>query len=135
MRPFQQLPKHVTALQSLTTDDAAAFVCLLYGFILLKPDTSQSKKSASLSNTSQSHEKKYVASKWKRADETSHTGDASPTDYRWKLNQNCFEPDWFQGSSVLESLTSEPTSLADTNSTEATSSDEEESESDDRGLE
>ena len=53
---------------------------------------------------------------WKRADETSHIGDASPTDYGWKLNKNCFEPDWFQGSSVPESLTSEPTSLADANS-------------------
>ena len=38
--------------------------------------------------------------------------------------------DWFQGSSVPESLTSELTSLADANSAEATSSDEEESESD-----
>ena len=47
---------------------------------------------------------------WKRADETSPTGDASPTDYRWKLSQNCFEPDWFQGNSVPESLTSELTS-------------------------
>ena len=64
---------------------------------------------------------------WKRADEISPTGDAGPTDYGWKLNQNCFEPDWFQGSSVPESLTSEPTSLADANSAEATSSDEEES--------
>ena len=64
---------------------------------------------------------------WKRADETSPTGDASPTDYGWKLNQNCFEPDWFQGSSVPECLTSEPTSLADANRAEATSSDEEES--------
>ena len=40
MRPFQRLeanPKHVMALQSLTTDDVdipgvTAFVCLLYGF-------------------------------------------------------------------------------------------------------
>ena len=47
--------------------------------------------------------------------------------YGWKLNQNCFEPDWFQGSSVPESLTSEATSLADANSAEATSSNEEES--------
>ena len=72
----------------------------------------------------------YLARIWKRADETSSAGDASPTDYRWKLSQNCFEPDWFQGSSVPESLTSELTSLADANSAEATSSDEEESESD-----
>ena len=27
---------------------------------------------------------------WKRADETNPTGDASPTDYGWQLNQNCF---------------------------------------------
>ena len=40
---------------------------------------------------------KYIARMWKRADETNPTGDASPTDYGWKLlNQNCFEPDWFQ---------------------------------------
>ena len=76
------------------------------------------------------HIKSYVARMWKRVDETSPTDDASPTDYGWKLNQNCFEPDWFQGSSVPESLTSEPTSLADANSGEATSSDEEESELD-----
>ena len=67
---------------------------------------------------------------WKRADETNPTGDASPTDYGWNLNQSCFEPDWFQGSSVPESLTSAPTSPAGAYSAEATSSDEEESESD-----
>ena len=72
----------------------------------------------------------YVARMWKSTDETNPTGDASPTDYGWKLNQNCFEPDWFQRSSVPESFTSAPTSPADADSVEATSSDEEESELD-----
>ena len=47
----------------------------------------------------------YVARMWKRADETNPTGEASPTDYGWKLNQNCFERDWFPGNSVPKSLT------------------------------
>ncbi len=29
----------------------------------------------------------YVARMWRRADETNPTGEASPTDYGWKLNQ------------------------------------------------
>ena len=41
----------------------------------------------------------------KRADQTDPTGGASPTDYGWKFSQNCFEPDWYPGSSVPESLT------------------------------
>ena len=57
---------------------------------------------------------------WKRAVETNPTGDASATDYGWKLNQNCFEPDWFQGSPVPESLTSgAPTSPADASESES----------------
>ena len=68
----------------------------------------------------------YVARMWKRADETDPTGEASPTDYGWKLNQNCLEPDWFPGSSVPETLTYTP---ADEDGVGATSSDDEESES------
>ena len=74
-------------------------------------------------HTSQPHQKSTIciARMWKRADETSPIGDASPTDYGWKLNQNCFDSKQSLG------LTSEPTSLADANSAEATSSNEEES--------
>ena len=47
------------------------------------------------------------------------TGKASPTDFAWKLNQNCFEPDWFPGSSVPESLTtSTPEDTMGTTSTD-----------------
>ena len=70
-------------------------------------------------NTSQPHQKTIRS---QNAEELMRPVLASPTDYGWKLNQNCFEPDW---SSVPESLTSEPTSLADANRAEATSSDEE----------
>ena len=163
VRPFQRLeanPKHVMALQSLTTDDVdipgvTAFVCLLYGFktsdiiearykAFMRMSGGKGKdllaslkkiNCASLppcAKTLLNHIKRaqYVARMWKRADETNPTADASPTDYGWNINQNCYEPDWFQGSSVPESLTSAPTSPADADSAEATSSDEEESESD-----
>ena len=33
------------------------------------------------------------------------TAEASSTDCGWKLTQNCFQPDWYPGSSVPESLT------------------------------
>ena len=52
------------------------------------------------------------------------TGEASPTDFAWKLNQNCFEPDWFPGSSVQESLTtSTPEDTMGTTSTDDEESD------------
>ena len=141
MRPFQRLeanPKHVMALQFLTTEDVdipgvTAFVCLLYGFktsdivemAFLRMSDGKGRdllysQFISATMRAQPHQKSTIM--WKRADETSPSGDANPIDYRWELNQNCFEPDWFQGSSVLESFTSELTSLADA---EATSSDEE----------
>ena len=148
------------ALQSLTTDNVdipgiTSFVCLLYEFetsdiiearykAFMCMSGSRGKdflaslkkiNSASLppcAKTLLNHIKRaqYVARMWKRADETNPISDANPTDYRWKLNQNCFEPDWFQGSLVPESLTSAPTLPVDADSAEATSSDEVESESD-----
>ena len=48
----------------------------------------------------------YVAIMWKRADQKDPTGGANPTDFGWKLSEdNYFEPVWFPGSSVPESLT------------------------------
>ena len=69
----------------------------------------------------------YVARMWKRADETNPTGEVSPTDNGWKLNQNCFEPDWFPGSFVPESLTCTSTPE---HYPEVTSTDDEESDND-----
>ena len=132
-----------------------AFVCLLYGFKTSDIIEGRYKAFMSMSGgkgkdllaslkkinyaslppcakTLFNHIKRaqYVARMWKKAGESNPTGDASPTDYGWKLNQNYFEPDWFRGSSVPESLISAPTSPADADSAEATSSDKEESESD-----
>ena len=44
----------------------------------------------------------FVSMMWKRADQTDPTGEANPTDYGWKENNNRLEPDWFQGRSVPE---------------------------------
>jgi len=128
-------PDHVMALQSLTTEEVdipgvTSFVCSLYGF--KTPNITEARYKAFMrmrggkgkellarlkkincaslppcTKTLLNHIKRaqYVARMWKRADETNPTGEASPTDYAWKLNQNCFEPDWFPGSSVPESLT------------------------------
>ena len=115
--------KHVMALQSLTTDDmdipgVTSFVCLLYGFETSDIIEARYKAFMCISGgkgkdllaslkkincgslppcakTLLNHMKRaqYVARMWKRADETNPTGDANPTDYGWKLNQNCFEPD------------------------------------------
>ena len=41
---------------------------------------------------------------WKRADQTDPTGEARPTDYGWKENNNRLEPDWFPGRYVPETL-------------------------------
>ena len=45
---------------------------------------------------------------WKRADQVDPTCGSSPTDYGWKLTENSFEPDWYPGSSLPESLTDQP---------------------------
>ena len=41
---------------------------------------------------------------WKRADQRDPTGEARPTDYGWKENNNRLETDRFQGRSVPETL-------------------------------
>ena len=48
------------------------------------------------------------------------------TSYGWSLCQNCFEPNWFPGSSIPESLTCIPTPVDEESGVEATSSDNEE---------
>ena len=64
----------------------------------------------------------YVARIWKRADQVDPTGGASPADFGWKLTEeNYFEPDWFPGSSVPESLTGP----CEEENVEATSTDDE----------
>ena len=126
---------HVMALRSLTAEEVDAqavpsIVCVLYGFKTSDINEARYKafmrmgggdeneplarimkiNCASLppcAKTLGNHMKRahYVARIWKRADQTDPTGGASPTDYGWKLSQNCFEPDWYPGSSVPESLT------------------------------
>ena len=56
---------------------------------------------------------------WRRADHINPTAEASPSDYGWKLTQNCLQPDWYPGSSVPESLT-----CASDNMEDATTDDE-----------
>ena len=74
----------------------------------------------------QSYQKSTLCSKnVERADQTNSTAEASPTNYGWKLTQNCLQPDWYPGSSVPESLTCASTTE---DSMEATSTDDEESE-------
>lgn len=154
-------PEHIMALQSLTTEEVdiqsvTSFVCSLYGFktsniiearykAFMRMSGGKGKdllaalkkiNCASLppcAKTLLNHIKRaqYVARMWRRADETNPTGDVSPTDYGWRLSQNCFEPEWFPGSSVPESLTTP----AEEDSAEATTDldeeSDEESESDD----
>ena len=57
--------------------------------------------------TLQNHLKRahYVAKMWKRADQAHPTSRTNPANYGWKLTENCFQPDWFSGSSVPESVT------------------------------
>ena len=151
---------HIAAMQSLTTEEVdipgiTAFVCLLYGFRTSNITEARYKAFMRMSGgkgkdlqanlkkincaslppcekTLLNHIKRaqYVARMWKRADETNPTRNASPTDYGWKLSQNCFEPDWFQGISIPQSLTRTLTSPADANGGEITSSDDEEPEDD-----
>ncbi len=156
-------PEHVMALQSLTTEEVdipgiTSFVCSLYGYktsniiearynavicmsagkkgdLLARLKKINCASLPPCAKTLLNHIKRaqYVARMWKRANETNPTGDVDPTDYGWKLNQNCLEPDWFPGSSVPESLTStstednEASSSDDEDSVETTSSDNEES--------
>lgn len=49
----------------------------------------------------------FVASYWKRADQTDPSGTESPTDYGWRENQGMLESDWYTGCSL-------PTFIADT---------------------
>ena len=46
----------------------------------------------------------FVSMMCKRADQTDPTGEASPTDYGWKENNNRLEPDWFPRRSVPETI-------------------------------
>ena len=62
---------------------------------------------------------------WKRAHQKDPIGKACPTDYGWKDNQNHFEPNWYPGNPVPESLTS--ASADDGERMEATSTDDEQS--------
>ena len=76
-------------------------------------------------NTLQNHLKRahYVAKMWKRADQAHPTSRINPANYGWQLTENCFQPDWFSGSSVPESLTAPLSENTDS------STDEEESDS------
>ena len=125
---------HVTALRSLTCDDVdmpgvSSFVCSMYGFTT--SDITEARYKAfmrmsggdekgplatikkincaslpSCNKTLGNHVKgaQFVSMMWKRADQTGPTGEANPTDYKWKENNNRLEPDWFPGRSVPETL-------------------------------
>ena len=78
----------------------------------------------------QSHQKAhFVASIWKRTNQTDPTGEVSPTDYEWrngwKETENSLEPDWYPTSALLDSLTATP--MNDGDSMGVTSTDDEES--------
>ena len=47
---------------------------------------------------------KVVSMMWKRANQTDPTGEARPTEYGWKENNNRLEPDRFPGRSDPETL-------------------------------
>ena len=116
--------RHVTASRSLASVEVdmpgvISFVCSMYGFTtsdkrskvqgILRmsggdekyhPATIEKINYAFLTpcnKTLGNHVKRaQVASMmWKRADQTDPTGEARPTDYGWKENNNRLEPDWF----------------------------------------
>jgi hypothetical protein len=126
---------HVVALHSLTSDEVdipgvTSFVCSLYGFKTSDINEARYKAFMRMSGgtekeplskikkidcaslppctktlANQIKRAQYVARMWRRADQTDPTVGASPTDYGWKLTQKGFEPEWYPGSSVPESLT------------------------------
>ena len=55
-----------------------------------------------LATTSKGH--RLFRRTWKRANQTDPTGEARPTEYGWKENNNRLEPDRFPGRSVPETL-------------------------------
>ena len=111
---------YVMALRSLTSEEVdipavTSFVCSLFGFKTFDINEARYKAFMCMSGGTEkepltrikmtncaplppctkalgNHIKRaqYVARIWKRADKTDPTGGASPTDYGWKLTQNCF---------------------------------------------
>lgn len=146
---------HVKALRSLTSKEVdipavTAFVCSLYGFNTSNINEARYKAFMHISGGSESkpltkikkidcaslppctktldnHIKRAscVAIIWKRADQTDPTGEERPTDCGWRLNHDCFDPDWYSGSKVPGSLTCPH--KGDEGNMNATSTDDEES--------
>ena len=124
----------VTTLRSLTADEVdmpavTSFVCSMYGFTTSDINKARCKAFMRMSGGDEkdplatikktncaslppcnkilgNHVKmaQFVSMMWKRDDQTDPTGEASPTDYGWKENNNRLEPDWFPGTSVPETL-------------------------------
>ena len=124
---------HVTALRSLTSIEVdmpgvTSFVCSMYGFTTSDINEARYKAFIRMSGgdekdplatikrincaslppcnkTLGNHVKRaQVVSMWNRANQTDPTGEARPTEYGWKENNNRLEPDRFPGRSVPETL-------------------------------
>lgn len=130
---------HMQALRSLTSEEVdvpaiTSFVCSLYGCVTSDINEARCKAFKRISSggekgplaklkkincsslppcakTLGNHIKRahYVARMWKRADQAEPTGGSRPLDFGWKSTNNCFEPEWYPGSAVPESLTGSPT--------------------------
>lgn len=150
LKKVESNAEYVRALRSLTTDEVniegvTLFVCSLYGFTtsdindarnkaFLRMSTGKGNEAlaklkkinwASLppcAKTLYNHIKRaqYVARIWRSADQTEPTGGESAMDYGWKLSHNCFQLDWFVGSSVPESLVGAPENDCDSGATTST---------------
>lgn len=144
---------HVKALRSLTSDEVnvpavTTFICSLYGSKTSNINEARYKAFMRMSGgnekkplgriqkincaslppcmkTLTNHIKRaqFVAKLWKRADTTNPTDGSNPTDYGWKISENCFEPAWYDGSPVPDFLVPHSTDSGD--SPDQTSTDDE----------
>ena len=90
-------------------------------------------------NAVQSHQEVKLAKMWKRTDQVDPTGGDSPINYGWMNTDDGFQPDWFTGSPVPDSLTraaneddgAQTASVEDEDSDSVWSEDSDDSEEDD----